>query len=106
MNSNYSEIYTKLAQDAGIINWIELERHFARGSVIVVDPDLDLIDVAVTVACDDSATLSARIADGRVKRACDEDARKWQAVNACFSAVVVAPYVLVQPAEAEAGSNG
>src|SRR5690554_6148842 len=29
------------------IAWRELERHFARGAVVTVDPGLDLIDVAV-----------------------------------------------------------
>jgi hypothetical protein len=79
------------------IEWQELQRHFARGMVIKVDPRLDLLDVAARLVADDKEAFEGWMADGRVCNATDDDARAWTAEQPSFWAVVVAPWVLVQP---------
>lgn len=78
------------------IEWEELQRHFARGVVIKVAPELDLIHVAARLTDDDKAAFEAWLASGQVARATDDDARTWVRTQPSFWAVVVAPWVLVQ----------
>jgi hypothetical protein len=82
------------------IEWQELQRHFARGVVIKVDPRLDLVQVAARLVADDKAAFEDWLAQGLVCNASDDDARAWTDTQPTFWAVVVAPWVLVQPTDA------
>ena len=61
-----------------------------------LDGTVDLVEVAATLARDDVRALQARLDDGSVRRASDDDARDWVAREPEFRCVVVAPWVLVQ----------
>lgn len=91
-----SNLKETLNQETGVISWAELIRHFARGVVIKVDPDVDLIDVAEKIATDNTSELQAMLNAGTVARASDDDAKDWTARNPDFWCVVTAPWVLVQ----------
>ncbi len=93
---SHSESLEKLAAESGVIAWPELQRHFARGVVVVVSPPLDLLEVAAAMAEDDAALLGGWMQSSRVLRATDEHARHWELAQADLRAVVVAPWVLVQ----------
>ena len=86
----------KLNAETAKLSWKELQRHFARGVVIVVAPELDLVDVAVSMARDDKAAVETWMSAGQVARAGDDDARAWSDRDATLWTVVVAPWVLVQ----------
>jgi hypothetical protein len=88
----------KLNLETAQLGWPELERHFARGDVIKVAVDVDLIDAALHMAENDAATVQEWLADGRIARAELADAEDWHARQPMFWAVVVAPWVLVQEA--------
>lgn len=79
------------------IEWQELQRHFARGMVIKVAPGLDLVEVAARLVADDKAAFEGWLEQGLVCNASDDDARAWSDSQPTFWAVVVAPWVLVQP---------
>lgn len=79
-----------------MIAWPELQRHFARGVVLVAEPTLDFLDVATALAGDDVDSTGAWTREGLLHRAADDDARRWVEAQATFRAVVVAPWVLVQ----------
>ncbi|WP_310446786.1 DUF2288 domain-containing protein [Thiobacillus sp.] len=86
----------KLVLETARLGWKELERHFARGDVIRVAVGTDLIDAALLIAENDTATAQAWLADGHIARAEMHDAEDWHARQPQFWAVVVAPWVLVQ----------
>ena len=90
------DIRQKLAAESGVLTWTELQRHFARGAVIVVQEGLDLLAVAEAMARDETARLRDWLAAGQVRRVDDALARQWAPANPAFRAVVVAPWVLVQ----------
>ncbi len=89
-------LFHKLNSETGKINWSELQRHFARGTVVVVDPDLDLIRIAEQVSLDRDETIKSLLAEEKITRATDEHAIRWNEQNQNFWAVVVAPWVIVQ----------
>lgn len=80
------------------IRWRELEVHFARGAVIYVSNELDLVDAAWAVSKDDTVKVSEWIDAGKILRRFDELAATWDEEDAVVWCVVVKPWVLVQPA--------
>lgn len=91
----------QLNGETGRIDWPGLQRHFARGVLIKVAADLDLVEVAARFAADDRDAVAKWLACGRVARASTEDATEWQARPPRFWAVVTAPWVLVQEVRAD-----
>jgi hypothetical protein len=86
----------KLNAETGKLGWSELERHFARGLVVKVAAELDLIEVAVAMSHDDKAVVEAWLTQGLVSRASTEDAIAWHSQQSQFWVVVAAPWVLIQ----------
>ena len=89
-------IRERLSEETGVLDWHELERHFARGVVIRVDPEIDLIDVAIEFVNDDTDSIQHWLTSTLIARASDDDARDWTQRGPRFKCVVVAPWVLVQ----------
>lgn len=97
VNDQLELLQAKLNAETGQLHWSELQRHFARGVVIHVAPPLDLVQVAARMAQDDAGAMGEWLQAGLVSRATTEDAAQWQRHGTQFWAVVVAPWVLVQP---------
>lgn len=95
-NLSEQQLRQQLNLETGKITWPELQRHFARGVVINVEPSMDLVDVAVKFAVDDKTAIAAWLKDGTITRCSDEDAKSWAGTTMVFWAVVVAPWVLIQ----------
>jgi len=86
----------KLNNETAVISWGELIRHFARGVAIKIKPSLDLIDGAAGLAADDVTQFETWVAQGKLSRASDDDARDWTTREPEFWCVVAAPWGLVQ----------
>lgn len=86
----------KLNLETGKITWPELQRYFARGVIIIVAAEIDLLDVAAAISSDNKIRIEDLMKRGKIIRATDEHARNWQDSNPLFWATVVAPWVLVQ----------
>jgi hypothetical protein len=99
VSSDYASppTHQTLETEAGDIAWVELQRFFAAGRVIAVSVDLDLIDVALECAADNLSRVEEWTGAGRVGPVTDRQAREWLDANALMRAVVVKPWVLVQP---------
>jgi len=82
------------------IRWRELELHYARGRMVVVAPELDLVEVAVQLGMDNTACFQDWIGAGSVAQVSAGQASDWHASNAELWAVVAAPWVLVQQRDA------
>ncbi len=88
--------YKLLEKESGEINWSELQPHFARGVVVNVNKDHDLIAVAIDFVNDNKQAVEDLLGAGDVVRVTDEMARVWSETNPLMKSVVVAPWVLVQ----------
>lgn len=86
----------KLNGETARVGWAELQRHHARGVVVRVAGELDLIEVAVAMAQDDGAAISRWMQAGQVGKLSDDTARDWLTRDPDLWSVVVAPWVLVQ----------
>lgn len=99
VSDSTASIRDLLNAQTGKLVWGELARHFARGVVVCVDPAEDLVEVAVSLVADAHSTIGQMVEEGKVHRANDQDAVRWQQNDPIFWAVVVAPWVLVQETE-------
>jgi hypothetical protein len=64
--------------------------------VIDVSPGEDLVAIAEALVRDKADQIDRLHKSGRLHRATDHDATRWEEENSQFWAVVVAPWVLVQ----------
>ena len=79
------------------IAWTDLQRFFAKGRTVFVAPDLDLVDVAWQISVDNKGVVEPWLESGHLGPVSDAQAREWLEANALMWAVVVKPWVLVQP---------
>ena len=90
------ELRAKINQETAKIPWVDLLRFFARGRVVVVGPELDLVDIAALAAADRVDELEVHLAEGGIAKPSDEQARLWLGTDALLWTVVVKPWVFVQ----------
>lgn len=97
-NPDQREIYrAKINLETSTIAWKELQRFFAGGKALMVAADLDLVDAAFQMSADNVEQIRQWAAAGKLVRVPDEQARVWVESDALVWAVVVSPWVLVQP---------
>lgn len=87
----------KLNLETARISWQELQPHFARGAAVYVDADLDLITTARLMSEDNATELKKWMDAGKFGLVSEDQARRFLADNQEMWAVVVAPWVLIQP---------
>ncbi|WP_455208592.1 DUF2288 domain-containing protein [Kaarinaea lacus] len=89
-------LYQKLNLETGKISWPELQRYFARGVVIIVAKELDLVEVAQLFSLDRKDQIKDWLSRELIRNATDDDAKQWHNSQQVFWAVAVAPWVLIQ----------
>jgi hypothetical protein len=94
--SETSTLYATLLGQTAEIKWQELQPQFAKGALLRVNAEVDLIEAAVAIVKDDTAKVSAWLASGQVGRVTEDDARIFLETDPTLWAVVVAPWVLIQ----------
>jgi len=88
----------KLNQETSTVRWTALSRFFAAGRVLSVTAGADLLVTAAALARDDSDAVRDWLESGRLQPVSDDEAHRWQREDALLWAVVIRPWILVQPA--------
>jgi len=87
----------KINHETSRIAWSDLQRFFASGAAIYVSSDLDLVEVAFQISSDNKPQVEQWMVAGQVGNVTDEQALAWHEADAELWAVVISPFVLVQP---------
>jgi hypothetical protein len=95
-SESVNEIKARLNLETSRIHWHDLQTHYARGQVVRVAADTDLLNVACELVADNKAQFEHWLASGKVGDVSPDLARGWHQNNAELWAVVIAPWVLVQ----------
>jgi hypothetical protein len=90
------ELKARLNLETSRIRWHDLQTYFARGQVVQVAADLDLLEVATELAADNKTRFQQWMSAGKVGEVSADSAQSWYDQNAELWAVVIAPWVLVQ----------
>ncbi len=90
-----TEMQERLEAEIMEVEWDALLPHYARGAVVRIAEDLPLVKVAMAFGLDLKDDVTAWMAEGKVTKPTDEDAKAWRA-NDRFRFLIVQPFVLVQ----------
>lgn len=99
------ELRIRIIGETAKIPWKELQRFFAQGLVVLVKPGLDLVDVAFEATQNNEQQVKLWMEQADLRGVSDEQALEWLEANALMWAVVVKPWVLVQPVLSEELGN-
>ena len=94
---NEKNLASELVLETAQIRWHELQRFFASGNAIAVDASLDLIHVATEITNDNAAQVKVWMDTGLVDTVKDAQAAEWYEHDVLVWALVIKPWVLVQP---------
>jgi hypothetical protein len=86
----------KVNLETAQIAWTDLQRFFAKGEVVWVSDELDLIEVSYQFSIDDKASVQNWLEAQQIALVSDTQALRWFEKNAELWAVVVKPRILVQ----------
>jgi hypothetical protein len=96
--TNHQDIVrAKVNLETSKIAWKDLQRFFAAGMALAVAEDLDLVEVAFQVSKDNATQIRAWMSAGKFGKVSDEQAGAWFERDELLWAVVISPWVLVQP---------
>lgn len=87
----------KLEKYLGEIDWPQIRPHFENGSLIWVDPTLSLVEVGDAFARDDLDLVRSWRQLGDIVIPGQAHADHWESTRERFLALVVSPFVLIQP---------
>ena len=91
------ELRQHLQNEVHRVDWRRLAPHAKRGGLVLVDAALDLVEVAVAVATDESALVAQWMEALQLRRPSPDQIESWQDdTEERFSVVIVQPYVLAQ----------
>jgi hypothetical protein len=91
------DIRSKLSEilDEAELEW--LKPHIQKDAVIIVDPELDLLDVGVAIASDNTQSIQHWIGEQLLVKPSQEILNRWNAHPDCkFQAIIIQPYILVK----------
>ena len=88
----------KLEKYTGDVDWEYLKPHFESGALIYVDPTLSITEVGQALADDNKEKIETWLKSGDLVKPSEPHAQWWQENPESFTALVVSPFVLMQPA--------
>lgn len=89
----------KLEKYTGEIQWAYLKPHFEAGSLLWLSPELSITEVGEAITGDDSERVQDWRKEGLLIVPSTPHADYWESTAAAFRALVVSPFVLIQPLE-------
>jgi hypothetical protein len=91
------DLRTTLTASLDEATWEWLIPHYDRGVIITVDPSLNLVDVGMAIAQDQTQPVQHWLAEQLLNKPSPAQCETWAAqVGLQFVALIVQPYVLIQ----------
>lgn len=101
LGSDESTEEQKLEKYTGVVEWSYLQKHYENGALLYVDPTVPLIEVGKALTDDDAEKVKRWRKSGEIVTPSTPHAFYWEESKAQFRALVVSPFVLIQPLESE-----
>jgi hypothetical protein len=98
---------TSLQASLDEAEWAWLKKHAERDAIIWVAPGLNLVEVGVRVAGDDTASVKSWLTSGQMRKPSRTEIEQWDnEPTTRFWSLVVQPYVLIQERTDDNGATG
>ncbi|MAB77593.1 MAG: hypothetical protein CMO47_14190 [Verrucomicrobiales bacterium] len=91
----------KLEKYTGIVEWSYLKPHYKNEALIFVDLSLSITEVGEALANDDADKVSLWRSTGDIITPSAPHASYWEESQTKFKALVVSPFVLIQPIQSK-----
>ncbi|MDM9385122.1 MULTISPECIES: DUF2288 domain-containing protein [unclassified Chlorogloeopsis] len=91
------DLRAELTENLDEAEWEWLVPHMLRDAVIVVNPELDILDVGVAIASDNVSEVQIWIDEALIAKPSTTQMTEWNSDRAKrFNTLIVQPFVLVQ----------
>ena len=91
-----SDIKTQLKEQIAEIDWKDLIPHAQRDVIVIVHPQLDIIDVGCAIAEDNKNVVQNWINEQLLQKPTAEQLSKWnETPTQKFPTIIVQPFVLI-----------
>ncbi|MEL6350305.1 MAG: DUF2288 domain-containing protein [Cyanobacteria bacterium J06627_28] len=90
------DLHAELTDMMGPIQWEWLKPHVQRDAVVIVNEQLNLADVGVAIAQNQTQTVERWINEQLIIKPNAEQLTIWSSENKQFLSLIVQPYVLIQ----------
>lgn len=87
----------KLEKYTGTIDWSYLKASFQKDALLYVDASLQLSQVGKVIANDEKEQVQHWLKTGDLLKPGSQHAEYWESSQTRFTAMVVSPFVLIQP---------
>ncbi|EDX86298.1 hypothetical protein S7335_4001 [Synechococcus sp. PCC 7335] len=91
-----NDLYAELTEMMGPVSWELLKPHVQRDAVIVVNPQLDLVEAGAAIASNQTQVVERWINEQLIRKPTAEQLVTWNSETKRFLSLIVQPYVLVQ----------
>jgi hypothetical protein len=91
------DIKARLSQDLADTQWSDIQPHAQRDAVIVVDRSLDMVEVGVALAQDNTTSVQHWIDEQLIQKPTPQQLTTWnEQPDRMFSTLIVQPFVLIR----------
>lgn len=92
-----AELRAELAENLDEAEWEWLIPHVKRDSVLVIAKELNLVDVGIAIASDNSLSVQHWISEQLIQKPSQTQLSDWNSdPQKRFNTLIVQPYVLIQ----------
>jgi len=89
----------KIAKYTGDVDWEYIKPHYLAGNIIYVDPSLNLAKVGAAFAEDNKEQVNTWLKKADIIQPGHHHADWWEHDQTRFNALIMKPFVLIQPIE-------
>ncbi|AFZ52374.1 DUF2288 domain-containing protein [Cyanobacterium aponinum] len=90
-----SDFKAQLKEQLAEVDWKDLIPHAQRDALIIVHPQLDLIEVGCAIALDDTFLVQNWISEQLIKKPSSEELSNWnEEPEIKFKTLIVQPFVI------------
>lgn len=94
-----ADLQARLQKDVAEITWHDLQPHARRDAIIVVKEELELSEVAVAIAEDNTISVKNWIENQAIAKPTAQQLTDWNSQpQKQFTTLIVQPFVIVQEA--------
>ncbi|MEM9149057.1 MAG: DUF2288 domain-containing protein [Cyanobacteria bacterium P01_F01_bin.3] len=90
------DLHAELTEMMGPVQWEWLKPHVQRDAVVIVNEQLNLPDVGVAIATNNTQTVEHWISEQLIVKPNAEQLTIWSSENKRFNSLIVQPFVLIQ----------
>jgi hypothetical protein len=93
-----SDLKEQLKEQLAQMPWQDLKPHAKRDALIIVDENLDLVEVGLAIANDNTQLINHWISEQLIQKPTANQLSNWNNdQNQKFNTIIIQPFVIISP---------